>query len=371
MTAPEQGKQVSHGPQGPQEGLSRFKQAALKALTIECINTIKYDCWIPRKMQEIKQGAQFIPSFCFFKEKYTPSGEFDKLKARLTSGGHRQDRHLYSTSDTSSPTCDPATVFRLSALAIHENMTVITADIEAAYLNASIRKTIILKLDPVVAAVLCKLDPIYLQYINSDQSLFVQLKKALYGCLESARLWYEHLSATLLSIPNIKQSKLDPCLFYLQEGTAKIYIAIYVDDIKIVSSSTHLTNMVKNKLKSIYTVKFQEGTTHEYLGMKFQYQSDKVLITSPNYISNLLTDYAATNSFGHALTPAADDLFHIDETSPLLSNINKETFHSFVARILYLSKRNRPDLLCAVSFITTRVQNPTVQDEQKLHRVMN
>ena len=353
------------------EGLSRFKQAAIQALIIECTNIMKYNCWVPRKIGQIQKGAQFIPSFCFFKEKYTPSGEFEKLKARLTSGGHRQNRNLYSTSDTSSPTCDPATVFLLSALAIHENMKVITADVEAAYLNAKIRKTIILKIDPIISAILCKLDPTYFNYLNKDQSLFVELQRALYGCLESARLWYEHLAATLQTIPNMMQSKLDPCLFYMHEGKEKIYIAIYVDDIKMISSSTQLTNTVKEKLKSVYTVKFQEGTTHEYLGMKFEYQNDKVLITSPNYINNLLTDYKDKNSFGYTPTPASNDLFHIDETSTLLSDTDKEIFHSFVARTLYLSKRNRPDLLCAVSFLTTRVQNPTVQDKNKLHRVIN
>ena len=353
------------------EGISRFRQAAIESLASELSNTIKYDCWIPKKLSEIQKGSQFIPSFCFFKEKFTPSGAFDKLKARITSGGHRQDRSLYSISDTSSPTCDPTTVFLLSALAVHENMSVITADIEAAYLNASIRKTIILKLDPTVAAILCKLDTKYLPYLNADQSLYVQLKKALYGCLESARLWYEHLSSTLLSIPNMKQSKLDPCLFYLKQDSQQLYVAIYVDDIKIVSSATHLTQIIKNKLSSIYTVKYQEGSTHEYLGMKFQYFPDHVAISSPHYIENLISDYKSNQTSSYAPTPASDDLFHIDETSPLLSDLNKATFHSFVARLLYLSKHNRPDILCAVSFLTTRVQHPTEQDNLKLKRVMN
>jgi hypothetical protein len=294
------------------EGISRFRQAAIESLAAELSNTIKYDCWIPRKLSEIKKGTQFIPSFCFFKEKFKPSGAFDKLKARLTSGGHRQDRSLYSISDTSSPTCDPSTVFFLSALAVHESMTVLTADIEAAYLNAQIRKKIILKLDPIVAAILCKLDARYLPYLNQDQALYVELKKALYGCLESARLWYEHLSSTLMSIPDMKQSKLDPCLFYLKQDNQQIFIAIYVDDIKIVSSSTHLTNIVKEKLSSVYTVKFQEGTTHEYLGMKFQYFPDHVAISSPHYIENLLSDYKCTPTSSYAPTPASDDLFYID-----------------------------------------------------------
>jgi hypothetical protein len=52
----------------------------------------------------------------------------------------------------------------------------------------------------------------------------------------------------------MKQSKLDPCLFYLKQNNQQLYVAIYVDNIKIVSSATHLTQIVKDKLSSIYTV---------------------------------------------------------------------------------------------------------------------
>jgi hypothetical protein len=35
-----------------------------------------------------------------------------------------------------------------------------------------------------------------------------------------------------------------------------------------------------------------------------------------------------------------------------------ERFHSITASLLYLSKRVRPDILTAVSFLTRRVMNP-------------
>jgi hypothetical protein len=41
-----------------------------------------------------------------------------------------------------------------------------------------------------------------------------------------------------------------------------------------------------------------------------------------------------------------------------------------VAKLLYLSKRVRPDILLAVSFLTTRVQNPDSDDLNKLTRVI-
>ena len=73
---------------------------------------------------------------------------------------------------------------------------------------------------------------------------------------------------------------------------------------------------------------------------------------------------------GIASSPATVNLFRIDASSNLLSTGDKEFFHSVVASLLYLSKRVRPDLLLAISFLTTRVQNPTQQDLCKLMRVL-
>ena len=69
-------------------------------------------------------------------------------------------------------------------------------------------------------------------------------------------------------------------------------------------------------------------------------------------------------------TPASEDLFVLDETSPELSKDAKEHFHSLTAKLLYLSKRTRPDILVAISFLTSRVLVATEQDGIKLTRVL-
>ena len=51
--------------------------------------------------------------------------------------------------------------------------------------------------------------------------------------------------------------------------------------------------------------------------------------------------------------PKLDPLCPTDEA--------KEHFHSLTAKLLYLSKRTRPDILVAVSFLTSRVQVATEQ----------
>jgi hypothetical protein len=63
--------------------------------------------------------GRIIRSQMFLKEKYLPSGQFEKLKARLVAGGNEQDKGLYE--DLSSPTVSTSAVLTVLAVAAHEN----------------------------------------------------------------------------------------------------------------------------------------------------------------------------------------------------------------------------------------------------------
>mgnify|MGYP007038414176 CR=1 FL=1 len=55
-------------------------------------------------------------------------------------------------------------------------------------------------------------------------------------------------------------------------------------------------------------------------------------------------------------------LFAIDETAELLPEAERKVFHTAVARLLYLSKRARPDIMTVVAFLCTRVTRATTED---------
>ena len=71
------------------------------------------------------------------------------------------------------------------------------------------------------------------------------------------------------------------------------------------------------------------------------------------------------------VSPANADLFDIDPTSLSLSSVEKESFHTKVAQLLYLAKRARLDLLTAVSHLASRVSCPSVNDQKKLNDVLS
>jgi hypothetical protein len=53
-----------------------------------------------------------------------------------------------------------------------------------------------------------------------------------------------------------------------------------------------------------------------------------------------------------------------------LGNKEKKYFHSTVAKLLFMAKRAKPNLLTVVSFLCTRVQGATQQDMGKFEHVL-
>jgi hypothetical protein len=68
------------------------------------------------------------------------------------------------------------------------------------------------------------------------------------------------------------------------------------------------------------------------------------------------------------VTPTSPGLFTVDKTAAPI--VQRAKFHSMVAKLLYLGKRGRPDILLPVQFLCTRVKAPMVEDEKKLERVL-
>eukprot|EP01041_Mallomonas_annulata_P011799 gene11799-24720_t len=54
-----------------------------------------------------------------------------------------------------------------------------------------------MRLDPMLAEAIAALDPIYAPFIEPNGTVVVRLHRALYGCIESSKLWFEHISKSL------------------------------------------------------------------------------------------------------------------------------------------------------------------------------
>jgi hypothetical protein len=287
--------------------------------------------------------------------------------ARFVAGGHMQDRSIYEY--LYSPTVAIQSVFMLAAIASSEKRKVVTGDIVGAYLHALMKIRIIMVIDRFLSEILSIMYPEYKQFIASDGKIYVILIKALYGCVESAQLFYLHLKSSLESI-GFKINPYDNCIFNKVVGDIQCSIAAHVDDLMITCTSEKILEDTVFSLKKIYSeINFNYGQSHVYLGMKFEFESGRyVELSMFKMIDEIIIKYlpeGGTNS-----STASNNLFSIDQNSDLLNKNEKETFHTITAKLLYLSKRSRPDILTSIAFLTTRVQSPNQSDFKKLMRVL-
>ena len=67
-------------------------------------------------------------------------------------------------------------------------------DNSGAYLNAFMKsKMARMRIPPDIAIIICEEYTEFKQFLQPNGWLYVQLERTLYGCVESAKLWYELL----------------------------------------------------------------------------------------------------------------------------------------------------------------------------------
>jgi len=308
---------------------------------------------------EEKKAA--IGSFMFFKEKFLADGTLNKVKARLVANGKDESESLYE--DTNSPTASLITVFSVLAIAASKRRVMGIGDVPGAYLNADQRKKIIMMLGKEIGDILCSIDSKYSQYRRKDGRIPVILRKALYGCKESALLWYEVLRAHL-ERNGFVRSSADKCLFV----SGSTWIVIYVDDFIVVADDQRGVESVFSMLENQFgKMNKTIGKEFTYLGMNIKVKDGVAEVGMDNYVRDMLKSWSPSREYS---VPATASLFDVDESSELLPERERKRFHTMVAKLLYLAKRARPDILVAVTMLTTRVTKATREDWQKLERIL-
>jgi Reverse transcriptase (RNA-dependent DNA polymerase) len=158
--------------------------------------------WTPvdwRTLTPQQRGA-VIRSSMFLKEKFLATREFEELKARHVAKGDQQNKNLYN--DLSAPTVSAAAVFTDLSIAAHEGRHAAVVDIGGAFLNAEVKTgvDVHMRLDRTMSELMTRLRPSYGKYMDSKGCVTVLLDRALYGCVESAALWYDNLRDTMPSL---------------------------------------------------------------------------------------------------------------------------------------------------------------------------
>ena len=90
------------------------------------------------------------------------------------------------------------------------------------------------------------------------------------------------------------------------------------------------------------------------------------------YIKDMVKDFGQYDSDPKktVVTPAGKHLYKVRDDATKLPEQKANIFHNFVARGLFATKKSRPDIHTAISFLTTRVKEPDEDDWKKLQRMI-
>ena len=264
------------------------------------------------------------------------------------------------------------------AIDAREGRHLAVTDIPGEFLHADMEQDIHMLLKGTIAMLIVKLDPsLYRKFIWENKKgkpmLYIKLKKALYGTLQVALLFWRLLSDTLIEW-GFKLNEYDKCVANKIINGKQCTIIWHVDDLKISHVDPKVVNNIIKKLEEKFgqesPLVTSQGKKIVYLGMCIDYTiKGKVKISMYDFIDKMLAELPSDMN-GVSATPAALHLFNIDEGAEKLDENKAQLFHHLVAKLLYLSRRSRQDIQTAVAFLCTRVQSPDTDDYKKLVKVM-
>ena len=334
-----------------------------------------------------EQRQKVIRTKLFLKAKLNSEGTFMKLKARLVARG---DMELKESFDSLySPTGSLESALAILAIAAFEHRKIKIIDLVGAYLTVDVRDNTetYVKFDLQLTEILVAKFPMYAKFVADDGTFCGRLRKSLYGICQASSNLHRELKKTLVEKMGFKPNPKDPCVFNRMIDGRQTTVIVYVDDILATASNDNdLDAFTKEFKKHHPEVTEKVGTTMDYLGMRLNMSTKgECTIAMQGYTERAaeLWDNAHRTacrthpnvfggpSFKSYLAPSDQQLFEVTEGSPELPKAQKESFHSIVATMLYISKRSRPDLLCTTAMLATRVMAPTVEDWLKLRRLMS
>lgn len=225
--------------------------------------------------------------------------------------------------------------------------------------------TVFMKMEPNVAAglaLMIELNPDAKEYLEEDGSMYVRIIKALYGLKESAKLWYNTLAEALIKI-GFQQSSYDQALFFKRNGDDITFVFVYVDDMLFAGREERVIS-TRDQLKDIFKMKSSEINPKEfdYLGMKIKFDKEDCAfrMSQPGIIKDVTDGIEGTSDL------PCDGKLHEEKDGSLFEDLT--LFRSELMKMSYLSK-TRPDIKVAIGYLSTKMQEPTVSDWEKVNRV--
>ena len=115
----------------------------------------------------------------------------------------------------------------------------------------------------------------HVRHENGTKMLYMVILRALYGCIQSALLWYNLYSKTLVE-EGFVINPYDRCVANKVINGNQCTIAFYVDDNKVSHKDPQVITKVINLMKKHFgELKVVRGNKDSFLGMNIEITKEK------------------------------------------------------------------------------------------------
>ena len=296
-------------------------------------------------------GAKAIPTKWVFTYKEDADGYITKFKARLCVRGDLQlgvhKRDVYAITATFK-------TFRLiMALVAAFNLEVIHLDAVNAFVNADVDEEVYIIMPE--------------GYKKGRKDMVLKLRKALYGLRKSPKLWFIEISATLRRLGLIPVPD-EPCLFV--HPTKPILIFFYVDDILLMATKPHLTDLeeLATNLANTYEIRRMKEF-NQFLNIRIirDRPNRRLYLSQDQYIDKLVTQFNQEYA-KLPFTPLSGQDLKPFEGEATLGEIN--AYQVRIGSIIYPATTLRADIAYAATKLAEFMQNPSQAHLAEVHRVI-
>jgi hypothetical protein len=142
-------------------------------------------------------------------------------------------------------------------------------------------------------------------------------------------------------------------------------VGVHVDDLLVTSDEAEGVTYVEDLLRNAFENINVSYDSVDYLGMRIAKKAKRIEVTMSGYVEDCIKKGEREGKLREYASQAVSELFESDDT-PKLSVEKSDEFHSYVAKLLYVAKRVRPDILTATTYLCSRVSEPTTRDWEHL-----
>ena len=315
-----------------------------QAINSELLSIWKNEVW---HEDHLPEGVKPLTTKWVFKIKRGEHGQIIKFKARLCVRGFEQV-HGIDFEEVFSPVMRHNSLRTLLAMAAVHDLEIQQMDVTTAFLHGKLEEDV---------------------YIWAPEGTgfapgtVLKLDKSIYGLKQAPRVFNTALNKHVVEQMGFIQCKTDPCVYIKHSASGPIHLAVYVDDLLIVSKDMSEVETVKSDLAKQFTME-DRGDVEYILGIQVirDRETRTLKLLQTQYASDVVKKFKMETSKCKLKVPMHAKAKFTTEDCPTdeeeIKYMKKVPYRSAVGSLMYLATCTRPDISYAVSMCASYMHNP-------------